>query len=163
MDPSGAHPPFIFAIFSSKFDIILYTFYFMTVLGEEREKILISRCFNTASESSSGNVSNRHPSDFVLLPNKTMQVRPTLSSFLASVVRRAHQWIATTKLMGMILSVLQYLFSNPRSPLLSNMKTQQETKTVEDKNRSSSTIEKKDTSSKVDPPRILSVRFLLSI
>ena len=91
-----------------------------------------------------------------------MQVRPSLSSFLASVVRRAHQWIATTKLMGMILSVLQYLFSNPRSPLLSNMKTQQETKT-EDKNRSSSTIEKKDTSSKVDPPRILSVRFLLSI
>merc|ERR1712146_185798 len=62
--------------------------------------------------------------------------------------------MGTTKLMG-ILSVVQYLFSNPRSPLLSNMKTQQETKT-EDKNRSSSTIENKDTSSKVDPPRILS-------
>ena len=89
--------------------------------------------------------------------------RPSLSSFLASVVRRAHQWIATTKLMGMILSVVNYLFSNPRSPLL--MMKKEENVEKNDKNSSSSsiTIENKDTSSKVDPPRILSVRFLLSI
>ena len=92
-----------------------------------------------------------------------MQIRPTLSSFLASVVRRAHHWIATTKLMGMILSVVNYLFSNPRSPLL--MMKKEENVEKNDKNSSSSsiTIENKDTSSKVDPPRILSVRFLLSI
>ena len=84
--------------------------------------------------------------------------RPSLVSFLTSVVRRAHQWVATSKLMGLILSVVHYLFSNPQSPLL--VKMNEETKTATENDDKSSSTEKKETTN-IDHPRILSVHFLL--
>jgi len=85
--------------------------------------------------------------------------RPSLSSFLASVVRRAHQWIAASKLMGLILSVVHYLFANPRFLVMAKAETSSKTvgkktlkdKTLEDKNSSDTNTTKS--------PRILSVCF----